>query len=71
MEIKAQKAARKDRQLELRAEHKQQQQHIELQKLELQKWTAESQHKAAVSQLQLQAAMFASIQEQQKKQGDH
>ena len=71
MEIKAQKEARKDWQLELRAEHKQQQQQIELQKLELQKWTAESQHKAAESQLQLQAAMFAFIQEQQKKQGDN
>ena len=60
MEIKAQKEARKDR----RTEHKQQHQHIELQKLELQKWTAESQHKAAESQLQLHAAMFAFIQEQ-------
>ena len=67
MKIKAQKEARKDRQLELRTEHKQQQQHIELQKLELQKWTAESQHKVAESQLQLQAAMFAFFQEQQKE----
>ena len=71
MEIKGQKEARKDRRLELRAEHKQQQQHIELQKHELQKWTVESQHKAAESQLQLQAAMFAFIQEQQTKQGDY
>ena len=67
MKIKAQKEVRKDRWLELRAEHKQQQQHIELQKLELQTWTAESQHKAAETQLPLQAAMFAFIQEQQKK----
>ena len=64
MEIKAQKEARKDRRLELRTEHKQQQQQIELQKLEVQKWTAESQHEAAESQLQLHAAMFAFIQEQ-------
>ena len=70
MDIKAQKEARKDRRLELKAEHKKQQQCIELQKLELQKWAAESQHKANESQLHLQAAMFAFIQEQQKKQGD-
>ena len=67
MEFKAQKETRKDRRLELRAEHKQQQQQIELQKLELHKWTTESQHKAAESHLQLQAAMFAFLQEQQKK----
>ena len=36
-EIKAQKEVRKDRRLELKAEHKKQQQCIELQKLELQK----------------------------------
>ena len=70
MEMKAQKEARKDRRLELKAEHKKQQQCIELQNLELQKWAAESQQKANESQIQLQAAMFAFIQEQQKKQGD-
>ena len=54
LEIKAQKEARQDGQLDLKAEHKQQQQqHIELQKSELQKWAAEPQQKAAESQLQL------------------
>ena len=61
MEIKAQTEARKDRRLKLKAEHKKQQQCIEVQKLELKKWAAESQHKANESQIQLQAAMFAFI----------
>ena len=46
MEIQAQKEAREDRRLDLKAEHKKQHQGVELQKLELQKWAAESQQKA-------------------------
>jgi hypothetical protein len=64
MEIKAQKEARKDRRLKLKGKHKKQQQCIDLQKLELQKWAAESQQKANESQIQLQAAVFVFIQEQ-------
>ena len=70
MKIMAQKEARKDRRLELKAEHKNWWQLIDLQEHKLQKWAAESQHKATESWLQFQVAIFEFIQQQQKKQAD-